>query len=649
MTVSKNVEESIYISVENIGGIDEATVNIPPGVTILEGRNATNRTSLLQAIIAAIGGDNVTLKGDADKGHVKLTVGDDTYIRALERTENGIVFTGNPHTDDPTTANLFAFLLESNPARQAVKQKQDLRELIMKPIKVDDIKTRINELKSRKKSIDQKLKNLDDLKGKLTSLESQRASLNEEIRKKKKRLTQKEDEIDKIDADISQTRSEKEELESRLNDLRSLRSELENVRSEIDLQKNSIQSLRTERSRLQEELSELPETPKEDYRYIDNKINQLREQKRELEEDVSGLQDVIQFNEQMLSGEAEAVTSTLSNPDASDQTLTDQLVEDQATVCWTCGSEVQKDQLNETIEQLRAVQQDHLDSIEEVENKLRDLQNKKQQKESQRQQQKQAKERLSEIEDEIKQREEKTKNLRQRSSEVNKEIKSVEKEVERLESEDFSEILDLHKEANQLEFELNQAESKLDNVNEQVAKIENKLSEEEALREQKKEVKRELQEQRTRIERIEQSAIEQFNEHMAEILDLLEYKNINRIWIERAHETVRDGRKKVEQSTFRLHVVRSTETDVTYEDTVDHLSESEREVTGLIFALAGYLVHDVHEEIPVMLLDSLEAIDSRRLSRLIDYFADYSDYLITALLPEDAQAVSDVDARVTDI
>jgi len=28
------------------------------------------------------------------------------------------------------------------------------------------------------------------------------------------------------------------------------------------------------------------------------------------------------------------------------------------------------------------------------------------------------------------------------------------------------------------------------------------------------------------------------------------------------------------------------------------LSESEREVTGLVFALAGYLVHDVHETVP---------------------------------------------------
>lgn len=68
----------------------------------------------------------------------------------------------------------------------------------------------------------------------------------------------------------------------------------------------------------------------------------------------------------------------------------------------------------------------------------------------------------------------------------------------------------------------------------------------------------------------------------------------------------------------------------------DHLSESEREVTGLTFALAGYLVHDVHETVPFMLLDSLEAIDSNRLADLVTHFSEYVQFLVVALLPEDA-------------
>ena len=59
-----------------------------------------------------------------------------------------------------------------------------------------------------------------------------------------------------------------------------------------------------------------------------------------------------------------------------------------------------------------------------------------------------------------------------------------------------------------------------------------------------------------------------------------------------------------------------------------------------MFAPAGYLVHDVHETIPFILLDSLEAINSNRSARVVDYFQSHADYLVAALLPEDADAHS---------
>lgn len=82
---------------------------------------------------------------------------------------------------------------------------------------------------------------------------------------------------------------------------------------------------------------------------------------------------------------------------------------------------------------------------------------------------------------------------------------------------------------------------------------------------------------------------------------------------------------------FEPHVIRTTEAGTTYEDTVDHLSESEREVTGLVFALAGYLAHEVYEEFPFILLNSLEAIDSERIAALVEYLTDYTKYLLVEL------------------
>ena len=99
---------------------------------------------------------------------------------------------------------------------------------------------------------------------------------------------------------------------------------------------------------------------------------------------------------------------------------------------------------------------------------------------------------------------------------------------------------------------------------------------------------------------------------------------------------------------FDLHVIRSTENATTYDDAIDHLSESEREVTGLVFALAGYLAHDPHESMPFMLLDSLETIDSERIAALVDYFSDYTGYVVVTLLLENAALDKEHD-RATEI
>jgi hypothetical protein len=136
---------------------------------------------------------------------------------------------------------------------------------------------------------------------------------------------------------------------------------------------------------------------------------------------------------------------------------------------------------------------------------------------------------------------------------------------------------------------------------------------------------------------------------MDAILEIMSYENIERIWIERVTRTVREGRGTVEETAFDIHVVRTTESGTAYEDTIDHLSESEREVTGLVFALAGYLVHDLYETVPFMLLDSLEAIDAGRIADLVAYFSNYAEYLVVALLEEDAQALDADYHRITGI
>jgi peptidoglycan hydrolase CwlO-like protein len=645
MTETRSLEHPATFRVTNVGGIDETTVDIEPGVTVLTGRNATNRTSFLRSIMGVLGSDGVSLKGDAEEGRIELELGGEEYVRTLTRTDGTVTTGGTPYLDDAALADLFAFLLESNEARQAVATGADLRALIMRPVDTAEIKSEIREREQEKSRIDDELSELESLKGELPELEEKRTQLEAEIERKREELADTESEIESLDADVDETREEKRELETRLEDLRDKRSALEQVRSDIDLQQQSIEALTAERRDLEAELDDLPEAPMGEHDDLDREITRLRDRTERLEREVSDLQNVIQFNEDLIDGTESAIADVLR---ADDGAVTDELVED-TVVCWTCGSEVDADRITDTLDQLREVRQEKLETMRELESELEELRDEQRTLRERQRRREQVERKLDDIDDELDQRNEQLTDLREKRERLNDDIDALEAEVEALEAEEFEDILDLHREANQLEFELGRLESDLDDVTDRIATVEDRLAEEHRLAEQREAVQSELTDLRTRIDRIERESVEQFNDHMEAVLETLGYANLERIWIERVEREVREGRRTVERTAFELHVVRSTDTGATYEDVVDHLSESEREVTGLVFALAGYLVHEVYETVPFMLLDSLEAIDSERLADLVAYMAEYPSFLVVALLPEDARALDDAYDRVTDI
>ena len=222
----------------------------------------------------------------------------------------------------------------------------------------------------------------------------------------------------------------------------------------------------------------------------------------------------------------------------------------------------------------------------------------------------------------------------------------LETRIEETEELRESDLLDQYQRLSELEYERGRLERELSDVETSIEKLDALGDERDQLEAQEDELAAELESLRTRIDDLERASVESFNEHVADVLELLDYENLERVWIERTEKEVREGRRKISQSTFDLHVVRATEDGAVYEDTVDTLSESEREVVGLMVALAGYLVHEVYETVPMMLLDSLEAIDSERIGALVEYIAEYAPYLVVALLPEDAEALDEKYERI---
>ncbi len=626
------------LSVRNIGGIDETEVEFSPGVTVLEGHNATNRTSLLQSIMAIGGSDRVSIKGDADSAEVSLNLGGEEYQRTLTREDGQVVGQGNSPVEDPELATLFAFLLESNEARQAVARGDDLREIIMRPIDTATLKQEIREDERRKREIDNRLNELDDLAEELPELRQRRTSVIEKIEATETELSNIEAQIDAAAGSIEADKENQSAVEKKLSELRELRSELDDIRYDVETERESLDKLREEREELIEERETLPEAS-DDVETLDRELSEIRERRDQLESKLGELDSVIQFNSEMLtdskSGIQQALETDKGNP-------TDKLLQDSKVTCWTCGSAVDQESIESTLSLLADLREQTAAERDEVVEEIDQLEERRNNIEQRKERRTEIERRLDRIEDEIDSVKTAIDNLEDRREELESEIESTETEVERLREATQSEVIDLHEEADQLERKLGRLSEERDSLDEEISSIESSLEEREELTAERETLSDRLVERRTRIEQVQNEAIETFNDRMDTVLDLLEYDNIGRVWIER----IENGNSK---ATFDLHIVRDSTSGAAYEDSVEHLSESEREVIGLVFALAGYLVHDVHEVCPFILLDSLEAIDADRIARLVDYFADYGRFLVVALLPGDAAALDDSYERVTDI
>lgn len=366
---------------------------------------------------------------------------------------------------------------------------------------------------------------------------------------------------------------------------------------------------------------------------------------------VNELQTVIEFNEEMLEGTNAEIASALRG-DRNDRegSVTDRLLESQTeTVCWTCGNAVDRSQIERTLDELRSLRQEKTDARSEMNEEIDSLEAELDAITEKRRRHEELTEKRSQIESELEERSATIEDLEAEREALTEKSERLEEEVEELQETEHDELLDLHKEANRIEVAIENKQAELTDLADEIQSVENRINDEDGLSARREAISEELADLRTRIERIEEDAVERFNEHMAEILDILEYENVERIWLERRETEVLEGRRKVVKGTFDLHVVRRSESGTAYEDTIDHLSESERDVMGLAFALAGYLVHDVYETLPFMLLDSLEAIDADRIASLVEYFSEYAEYLVAALLPEDAAALSDEHQRLSQI
>jgi DNA repair exonuclease SbcCD ATPase subunit len=632
------------VRAENIGGIESTDVTLEPGVTILTGRNATNRTSFLRGLVAACGSDRASLKSDAERGSVTVEIGETTYTRYLSRTGDSVRFEGDPALDDSTTADLFAFLLASNEARRAVVTGADLREIIMRPVDTESIEAEIDRLETERRRVEREIETLDSLDAEIRRLDSREDELRREIDELEAQRDELRAIVDGADDAVDDQRERRTELEGVLGRLQTVRSDLERTRFRLETERESLSSLRGERSDLERELDgvEVGDANTDD---LASKADRLRGQIDELNNGLTDLRAIIEYNTDVLDGKADVVDDALG-PTSDGESVTNRLVDSDSITCWTCGSDVDRRQVTRTTERLRELATERRSRRSELRSELESVEQRITEAQRRRTRRDDLESRLGTVEAEIDSRTESVEELKGERARLADEVESLERETEALRDDARSDILDAHRELSEVEFEIDQRRDEVETVARERAAKRRAKDRREELRAERDDLAAALTEERTRIEDVETEAIDAFNREMETLLDLLGYDNVERVWLERVERTVARGRRSAEETRFDLHVVRESSDGAVYEDAIDHLSESERKVVGLVFALAGYLVHDVHETVPFILLDSLEAVDAARIATLVDYFEQFPTYLVVALLPEDAAALDDEYARI---
>ncbi|MFK8213912.1 archaea-specific SMC-related protein [Haloferax volcanii] len=642
------------LTVAGIGGVDETTVAFERGVTVLTAGDAADRTSLLRGLVTALGSDEHSpdCDADTDDNRVELAVEGERYVRTFAGEGDRVVASGDPYLDDSAAADLFAFLLGSNEARQAVTADRDLRKLVMHSVDIDDVNEEIADLRAERAELDDRIEALAALESDRPGLRDRRDELDAAIERLEAELADRQATLDGIESAAVDGDTDAEanpepdangsDAEARQDRRRELNAALDDIEFELEAERESLDALDAEIDDIESELDSRPADPAAELDDLTDELAESRARKRRLDADITDVQRTLQFNEQFLTSEASPVDAASEVERESGNDESDGESDDDSVVCWTCGTSVPEASIESTLDQLRALRDDRREERAELADRIERLQERRSELEALRERRRDLETRREELRRERAERRSRVEDLQARRDDVESDIVDLQRDAEDAEAGegDRAALLDAHREVNRVEFELERRREERDAVVDELEALDAELDRRTDFETRTDEIDDRIDDLRDRIERLERATVSAFNDRMADVLDALEHDRLARVWVE--HRNDGDGGDDaLSTGRFVLHIERRTDDGKTYEDVIDHLSESERELVGLVFAVAGYLVHEVPDDVPFLVFDSLEVVDAERVRRLLDYVRPHTDYLVVDVSGESARALSE--------
>ena len=588
------------VSINNIGGIYDGTATLEDGVNIVQASNFSGKSSFINALQTVMGTTDVfnsphPLTEGKDSGTVELEAGDMTHTISLERSStNEVLRNGTPVLEDDTDqlcARLFAFLGEDNPIRSRVREQEDLTELLQAPLDLEDIDGQIATLKRKRDSKQNEIETARRAEENIPAVIDAITTLEEELEE----LHQQRDELEtRVGTEISGTESLSDELATRRSEVSTLDRRISQLQSTLSETETQL-----EEKREQKESLDVPEKPQ---------LTSDVEAKQQRVEDIT-----LQID--LLEGLYRANQRVIEENELSLVTSIDRSVVEDEFDCWLCGEST----TTETVENRLAALQDKIDSLQEDRSTLTDeIEALEQAQREYRQKQRQATEIEEEIGDLTAKRDDLQRDLTQakeRQTEVEETVTELESDLEEAESELSEELTDIKSEiklkTQELETQqtrLQELETKRENADELEAEINDIDEEIAALKERKQRKQREL---KTQFDEAMQTALDHFAPGFDGARLDLKVNTENEI------------------EAFDLIVARDGR-----ETTIDTLSEAERELVGIVVAIAGYRTFEVGNRVPMILLDGVSQLAADNLSLLCEYLSDDTEMLVTTAYPE---------------
>ncbi|WP_226023003.1 hypothetical protein [Halomicrobium salinisoli] len=640
MTSTQRSDGVTRLEVTGIDGLETGEIELRRGVDVLVDESPERRKQCFQAVQFALAGPDRALSRELGECRVRVDFGDEVHERTCVRDGGELVVNGGEESDPVRLTDLFGYLYGCDGLRQQFVGSADVGPLLAycdRNVPLDgavaELTHRIgerNQRYSRRARADRELQQLEDRADSLSRTAESMAS----------DLEAASDELATGNEARRFRAQNRDRLSSTLTEVEETVEELVTVRRGVSSDEDRLVALREERDELR---SKLPadSTDETDQRSdLESELADAREEKQRLDQEIQNIQNLIQFNRDVLVGEADEKFPQVGTDGAADEGSQTE-TKDDLTTCVLCHSEVPAPRIESGLESLNSVLTEKLDRADEVEARIETLQERKRAAESRQDQCRRLRDRKSEIESDIQTLEERLADRRNRKAALTNRAAVLKSELAALaEGEGETTALRPYLDALRLALDLDQTETALGDVREEMEARRAAIAERDGPARQGTDGAVGWNDgSGERAPEVRTTLVDEYNATIDILLDIVDYDPIERIWI-----TQPDGASEADPSTAPAHTVLVEERAQSGGGRVVPLGllrESDRDVVALLVSIAGYIVYEVYEDQRVLLLDSLTALEPRQIERLAEYLAPLTDHVVVGLPPELGRAVGE--------